>query len=312
MSEKIKQSLKREEGQIEFLIFRVEIGENMLVTKKLSNDNTWININSDEITKHSKVYEEYDIDPKTLEYALDENEHAHMDYDREDGTVTFIYSVLDLEKDKEYYETVPLTFIVQKNRLVTISNEDNVYIIQKMCDYVDGKENLSIYTLLFATLEMISNAYYPIIERLDKQKDEINYLLRQKTTKKNLYALSDLEHIQAHAIYRSFNEEESAHFDDAMVEARQLVSMTDLLSTVARQLLDSYNNVLNNDLNNNLSTLTIFEILLSVLAVITGFFGMNVPLPFMNEQRAWIMICIVSALVWVILTWVMRWIIRRR
>ena len=46
----------------------------MLVTKKLSNDNTWININSDEITKHSKVYEEYDIDPKTLEYALDENE----------------------------------------------------------------------------------------------------------------------------------------------------------------------------------------------------------------------------------------------
>ena len=150
MSGKIKQALKREEGQIEFLIVRVEIGENMLVTKKLSNDNTWININSDEITKHSKVYEEYDIDPKTLEYALDENEHAHMDYDWEDGTVTFIYSVLDLEKDKEYYETVPLTFIVQKNRLVTISNEDNVYIIQKMCDYVDGKENLSIYTLLFA------------------------------------------------------------------------------------------------------------------------------------------------------------------
>ena len=91
-----------------------------------------------------------------------------------------------------------------------------------------------------------------------------------------------------------------------------MVSMTDLLSTVARQLLDSYNNVLNNDLNNNLSTLTIFEILLSVLAVITGFFGMNVPLLCMNEQRAWIMICIVSALIWVILTWVMRWIIRRR
>jgi len=121
-----------------------------------------------------------------------------------------------------------------------------------------------------------------------------------------------LEHIQAHDIYRSFNEEESAQFDDAMVEARQLVSMTDLLSSVARQLLDSYNNVLNNDLNNNLSTLTIFEILLSVLAVITGFFGMNVPLPFMNEQRAWIMICAISALLWVILTWVMRWIIRRR
>ena len=302
----------------------------MLVTKKLSNNNTWININSDEITKHSKVYEEYDIDPKTLEYALDENEHAHMDYDREDGTVTFIYSVLESKKDKEYYETVPLTFIVQKNRLLTISNEDNDYIIQKMCAYVDGQEELSIYTLLFAGLEMISNAYYPVIERLDKQKDEINHLLRKKTTKRNLYALSDLEvgmiylksaatqnrllleHIQAHAIYRSFTEVETAQFDDAMVEARQLVSMTDLLSTVVRQLLDSYNNILNNDLNNNLSTLTIFEILLSVLAVITGFFGMNVPLPLMNDRKAWMLICAVSALIWIALTWIMRWIIKRR
>ena len=199
-----------------------------------------------------------------------------------------------------------------------------------MCAYVDGQEELSIYTLLFAGLEMISNAYYPVIERLDKQKDEINHLLRKKTTKRNLYALSDLEvgmiylksaatqnrllleHIQSHAIYRSFTDAETAQFDDAMVEARQLVSMTDLLSTVVRQLLDSYNNILNNDLNNNLSTLTIFEILLSVLAVITGFFGMNVPLPPMNDRKAWMLICAVSALIWIALTWIMRWIIKRR
>ena len=92
----------------------------------------------------------------------------------------------------------------------------------------------------------------------------------------------------------------------------ELVSMTELLSTVARQLLDSYNNILNNDLNNNLSTLTIFEILLSVLAVITGFFGMNVPLPLMNDRKAWMLICGVSALIWIALTWIMRWIIKRR
>ena len=84
----------------------------MRVSRKLSNNATWINIDADEITEKSKIYEDYDIDPKIIEYALDENEHAHMDYDREDGTVTFIYSVLESKKDKEYYETVPLTFIV--------------------------------------------------------------------------------------------------------------------------------------------------------------------------------------------------------
>ena len=42
-------------------------------------------------------------------------------------------------------------------------------------------------------LEMISNAYYPVIERLDQQKDEVSRRLRQTTTSKNLYDLSDLE-----------------------------------------------------------------------------------------------------------------------
>ena len=29
---------------------------------------------------------------------MDKNERAHMDYNRENGTITFIYNVLDLEK----------------------------------------------------------------------------------------------------------------------------------------------------------------------------------------------------------------------
>ena len=52
------------------------------------------------------------------------------------------------EKDKEYYETIPLTFIVQDTRLVTISNEDNAYVISKMQDYD-------------LTLEVRNNNLYP-------------------------------------------------------------------------------------------------------------------------------------------------------
>ena len=44
----------------------------MRVSKKLSNNATWINIDADEITEKSKIYEDYDIDPKIIEYALDE------------------------------------------------------------------------------------------------------------------------------------------------------------------------------------------------------------------------------------------------
>ena len=302
----------------------------MFVEKKLGDGRSWINIDSDLIAETSQLYQKYGIDQETIEYALDKNERAHMDYNRENGTVTFIYNVLDMEKEKEYYETIPMTFIVQGPRLVTISNRDNAYIIAQMERYVDAHESLSTFKLLFAGLEMISNAYYPIIERLDKHKDEITRLLRKTTTSKNLYALSDvetgmvylasaakqnrmlLEHIKAHLIYRQFDDVEKEQFDDAMIEARQLVYMTELNYQVLQQLSSSYNNILNNNLNDNLTTLTILEALLAVLAVVTGFFGMNVPLPFTNNPNAWIYISVASFVLWLILSRILRWIAHKR
>lgn len=292
----------------------------MFLEKQLGNGCAWINLDLDKLKKLEDLSEIYGLDKETIEYALDRNERAHMDYHRENGTVTFIYNVLNLKKDKAYYEAFPMTFIVEHRRLITISNTKNAYVIEQMTRYLESHDTLSIYKFLFASLEIISNAYYPVIEQMDKSKDEVNGLLRQRTTKKNLFALSDLEtgmvyltaaakqnrmlleHIQGHALYRSFNEIEREQFDDAMIEAHQLVSMTDLISQVLQQLSASYNNILNNNLNDNLTTLTIISVLLAVLAVVTGFFGMNVPLPFTEEPNAWIYILMASLILWAALS----------
>ena len=292
----------------------------MFLDEQLGNGCNWINLDVEIIKNLEDLSEIYGLDKETIEYALDKNERAHMDYNRENGTVTFIYNVLDLEKDKEYYEAIPMTFIVENKRMITISNHKNAYVIDQMLAYLDSHESISIYKFLFASLEIISNAYYPIIEKMDKSKDEVNGLLRQRTTKKNLFALSDLEtgmvyltaaakqnrilleHIQGHGLYRRLNEIEKEQFDDAMIEAHQLVSMTDLIYQVLQQLSGSYNNILNNNLNDNLTTLTIISVLLAVLAVITGFFGMNVPLPFMEDKHAWIYITLASAVLWLVLS----------
>ncbi|WP_250307527.1 magnesium transporter CorA family protein [Streptococcus sp. Marseille-Q3533] len=292
----------------------------MFLDEQLGNGCVWINLDIEKIKNLEDLSEIYGLDKETIEYALDKNERAHMDYNRENGTVTFIYNVLDLEKDKDYYEAIPMTFIVENKRMITISNHKNAYVIDQMLAYLDSHESLSIYKFLFASLEIISNAYYPIIEKMDKSKDEVNSLLRQRTTKKNLFALSDLEtgmvyltaaakqnrllleHIQSHALYRKFNDVEREQFDDAMIEAHQLVSMTDLISQVLQQLSSSYNNILNNNLNDSLTILTIISVLLAVLAVITGFFGMNVPLPFTEEPNAWIYILMASLILWAALS----------
>ena len=273
----------------------------MFLERKLKDQDVWINIDSDDVKQTAQIYQDYEIDKETIEYALDKNERAHMDYNRENGTVVFIYNVLDLATDKEHYEA-----------------------------YTERHEPVSVYKFLFASLELISNSYYPVVERMDKRKDEINALLRQTTTKKQLFALSDLEtsmvylvaaakqnrmlleHIKSHGIYRRFDDLETEQFEDAMIEARQLVSMTDLIAQVLSQLSGSYNNILNNNLNDNLTVLTIISVLLAVLAVITGFFGMNVPLPLSNDKNAWIYIVVISLVIWGLLTKLLKWLANKK
>ena len=45
--------------------------------------------------------------------------------------------------------------------------------------------------------------------------------------------------------------------EDSLIEAKQLVEMTQLTSTILHQLSGTYNNVLNNNLNDTMKLLTI-------------------------------------------------------
>ena len=74
----------------------------MFLERKLKGQDVWINIDSDDVKQTAQIYQDYEIDKETIEYALDKNERAHMDYNRENGTVVFIYNVLNLATDKEH------------------------------------------------------------------------------------------------------------------------------------------------------------------------------------------------------------------
>lgn len=82
-----------------------------------------------------------------------------------------------------------------------------------------------------------------------------------------------LEQLKTKSIYRQFNETEKEQLEDAIIEAQQLASMTHLNAQILEQLAGTYNNVLNNNLNDNMTTLTIVSVLLAGLAVITGFWN---------------------------------------
>ena len=269
------------------------------------NSCSWININSDLISEYSSIYETYEIDSEMLEYALDEHERAHIEYDRRKETLIVIYNVIKQSLSSSQYETIPMTFIVRRNQIITITNHHNEYIVQAMKEELEERPDMSLFTFLFSSLFMITEYYFPKIERLKKEQGLLSQMLRQKTTKKNLFALSDLEigsvylvsatkqnaivleQLKTQSVFKVLDDVEKEELEDSLIEAKQLVEMTSINLQILQQLSGTYNNVLNNNLNDTMKLLTVISILLTVPDIVTGFFGMNITVPLTGLAHGW-------------------------
>lgn len=60
-----------------------------------------------------------------------------------------------------------------------------------------------------------------------------------------------------------------------------------------------------------MTILTIISVVLAVLVVITGFFGMNVPLPWINNKHAWVTIIVICIVLWFLIVALLRYMIYR-
>ena len=223
-----------------------------------------------------------------------------------------------------------MAFIVQQNQFITIFNARNAYFQEKLEKYLMDHSVMSCFQFLFAALTLTSKEYFPILDQLESDREILNSKLRKRTTKQLLFELSDLEtgsvylltaanqnvllleQLRNHPHIQKLGSIELEQLEDALIEAEQLSAMTHLDSQILRQLSGAYNNILNNNLNDNLTILTIISILLAVLAVITGFFGMNVQLPWQNEPLAWIWIVIMSLVLIIIITTLLNLIMSRK
>ncbi|MFG5461651.1 magnesium transporter CorA family protein [Enterococcus faecalis] len=287
-------------------------------------ENVWIHLNTNDNEELEKIYSDYDINLEVINYTLDVNERARLEYDKHSDLLVLIYNVPNKSKTDNHYETTPITFIVKNNTFITITKEQNEYITLEMEKYLEQNEDSSIFEFLFNTLFVITDKFFPYIEEMNTQRKNVNTKLREKTSKKNLLLLSDLEtgivffvsaskqnvllleQITTHSFRNKFTESEKEELEDVLIEAKQVVEMTQISSEILRQLSGTYNNVLNNNLNDTMRVLTVLSVLLTIPTIITGFFGMNMPLPLEHNTSGWIITIVISIFLWFGLSFILR------
>ncbi|EMF0127433.1 magnesium transporter CorA family protein [Enterococcus hirae] len=269
------------------------------------DQNFWLNVPRDDVMGIKNLKEEYGISDEMLTYSLDKNERARVEYDTLDDILLLVTNVPHQQKIENHYETSPVAFILKENGLFTFTTQNTEYVIRLIRSILDRDSEINVYSLLFRTLFLISDSFFPLIEEVNSERQRLNQKLREKTTNRNLLALSDLEvglvylvtgtkqnvvlleQIKALAIYRKLTEKEKEQLDDALIEAKQAVEMTNLASQILDQLSGTYNNLLNNNLNDTMKFLTVWSLILTVPTIVTGFFSMNLQLPFTHSVFGW-------------------------
>lgn len=285
---------------------------------------TWINVDASEQESIALLRDKYKISDEILTYSLDINERARLEYDSEADTMFLVFNVPKKAKHHDHFDATPMAFILRRSELFTVTNQDSQYVADMMKKILRRNEVITPHLFLFKILFLISDAYFPLIDEVNNDRRVLTRKLEKKTTNQHLLELSNLqigqvyllsatrqnttllEQMAGQTMSRKLSEIEREQLEDALIEARQAQEMTTLASQILDLLADTYNSVLNNNLNDTMKILTIWSLLMAVPTIVTGFFGMNVELPFQKSPAGWIItmgITVILTIWLVIILW---------
>lgn len=281
--------------------------------------NEWIHVTDASKDELDRLRADYALDDEMLGYALDRHERAHVEYDAVSNTFLLVYNVPDQHEVHGHFAAVPLTFIIRGERIFTIGGAKADYVCDLLAEQLQADDDISAFQFLFEGLFILTESFFPLIEKVDEKRQDVADRLRRKATKANLLVLSDLEtglvylvtaakqnamvleQFKLQPLFRGLNAKERERLNDVIIEAQQFSEMTQTTSQIMDQLNSTYTNVLNNELNDTMKLMTVWSLLLTVPTIVTGFYGMNVDLPFAKTTGAWVITMIITILLSVVM-----------
>ncbi len=275
--------------------------ENLLQKVDEAEKGDWINLTNptqEEILATAEatgIYEDF------LRYPLDDEELPRVE--SEDDQIMIIINVPIICHAEVVYETMPLGIILNDDYIVTVCLEDLA-----LPQYISGHRVKDLATFkktrfIFQLLQLETNLYLKYLRDINRRHENIERQLQSTLKNDELMQLLNLEKSLVYFItsLRSNDkvmeklmrtkalkmyEEDRDLLDDVIVENKQAIEMADIYSNISSSTMEAFASIINNNLNGVMKFLAAVTIILSIPNIITGFFGMNVTLPFQDKGLA--------------------------
>ena len=271
----------------------------------------WINLDKPTEKEIAEVCEKINIEQDFIRYALDYEEKPRIDIEDKDDTKLFIIDVPKMKKvDGAYtYYTIPIGMIVVRDDIFITVNIESNQIIEKfkkgnVRNFLTYKKSRFILQVLY------ENAvhYLTYLKKLSKEKQTIEEALKKSMKNQDLMNLLNIQNslvyfetsLKANEVVMEktlrgkiikLYEEDEDILEDAIIENKQAMEMTQIYSNIIECSMETYGSMISNNLNVVMKFLTSITIFLAVPTMISGYWGMNVPVPFTQSSVSfWIIV----------------------
>lgn len=275
----------------------------------------WIDIVSPSSEELKEIAAKTGIQMDFLSAALDDEEKSRIEIEQDQMLVLIDIPLLRSNND---YDTIPLGIIITANYVVTVCLEVNAVL----ADFSAPNHKLfSTYKktrFLFQILYKSATLYLKYIRNINRRTDELEQHLRKSMENAELFNLLDVQksltyfsaslrsnYIVTEKLLRlrstsqlkpllKIYEEDEDLLEDVIIEYKQAIEMVEMYSHILNSMMEVFASIINNNMNLVMKFLAGVTILLAIPTVLSGLWGMNVPVPFSNDPNAFYMVSLIA------------------
>ena len=284
--------------------------------------NCWIQMTCPTEEDQQILEEEYKIPDYFLSDISDTDERARYEYD--DGWMLIILRIPYVKevRSRTPYTTVPLGIIHKRDVTITVC----YYETNMMIDFVSYQQKRGVgftdYVDMIFRLFLSSAVWY--LKRLKQISMLIEKAKRNLDREVNNESLIGLSRLQDSLTYFNtsirgnenllqklkfklqIDELDADLIEDVNIEMTQARETTSIYSNILESTMDTYQSIINNNMNTIMRTLTSATIILMLPTLVASFFGMNLINGMENNPVGFVIAIVLSVGISVICLFIFR------
>ena len=283
--------------------------------------NCWIQVTCPTEDDQRMLEEKFQIPDYFLSDISDTDERARYEYD--DGWMLIILRIPYVKeiRSRTPYTTVPLGIIHKRDVTITVCYYETNMMIdfvsfhQKrgagFTDYVDMIFRLFLSSAVWylKRLKQINNLIEKAKRNLDHNVDNESLIGLSRLQDSLTYFNTSIrgnETLLAELKFKlQVDELDADLIEDVNIEMTQARETTSIYSNILESTMDTYQSIINNNMNNVMRTLTVVTIIMMFPTLVAGLFGMNLINGMENSKIGFIVALVISiggsALTWLFL-----------